>query len=311
MQNLYLPFKPRNIHGVYGVNYYFKNSNGFDNRLQFEAEVRYCGQFLDDYAIYHLSKSGFVVNRNESDEYLYDIAQKCVSVLYPITILVNRKGNIVYVHSSDRRKEWLEMRTELNQYYQGSTFEDYLDKIENQLDSTDIYNRMVSTDLFFSQLFSLKYGGNDANLDFNRSVEYVPFAFPLNVTLKQEIDFDVKDETVNYFRVYQKGVTKTAYKYGTVYQEQGLDLKQYNSKVSATLDVGYELDKKSFLVEAIEGDYIIQVNGNPFSSARVEAYRLHEKPIEVGVDDYFLQLKKEHLSSDNLFSRRLKRFFND
>ena len=311
MQNLHLAFRPRNIHGVYGINYYFEDSNGSKNRIQFEAVVRYCGQYLNDYAIYHLTKGEFVVNRNESDEYLYDIAKKCASVLYPVAILVDRKGNIVYVHPSDRKKEWMEMRAELDRYYKGPTAEDYLYKIENQLDSTDVYNKMIHTDPFFSQLFSVRYGNHDADAEFNRSVGYVPFTSPLNVTFKQEIDFDVDDDTVNYFRVYQKGATETAYKYGTVYQEQGLDPKQYNSEVSATLDVSYELDKNSFLLEAIGGDYVVKVDGRQFSGMRMEAYRLYEKPAGIGVDTYFQKLEKEHLRKENSFSGRLKRFFND
>lgn len=311
MQNLHLTFRPRNIHGVYGINYYFEDSNGSKKRLQFEAVVRYCGQYLNDYAIYHLTKGEFVVNRNESDEYLYDIAKKCASVLYPVAILVDRKGNIVYVHPSNRKKEWMEMRAELEQYYKGSTAEDYLNKIGNQLDSTDMYNKMIRTDPFFSQLLSVRYGNNDANAEFNRNVGYVPFTFPLDVTFRQDIDFDVNDDTVSYFRIYHKGATETEYKYGIVYQQQGLDSKQYNSKVSATLDVSYELDKNSFLVEAIEGDYVVRVDDRQFSGLRVEAYRLSEKPVGIGVDKYFQKLEKEHLKKENSFSGRLKRFFND
>lgn len=77
-------------------------------------------------------------------------------MLYPVAILVDRKGNIVYVHPSNRKKEWMEMRAELDRYYKGPTVADYLDKIGNQLDSTDIYDKMIHTDPFFCQLFSVR-----------------------------------------------------------------------------------------------------------------------------------------------------------
>lgn len=311
MQHLHLTFKPQNIHGVYGINYYYTNSNGLENRLQFEAEVCYCGQYMDEYAIFHLTKSEFVVNRNESDEYLYDIAKKCASVIYPIAILVDNKGRIVYIQPPKREKEWVEMRAELVRYYKGSTVKDYLNKVENQLNSTDIYHKIVNTDMFFSQLFSIKYGENNVDLELNRGGEYVPFTLPMDLTFNQEVDCNLNDDAVNCFSIYHKGATTTEYKYGTVYNQQGLDSSLYHSKVSATIDMSYELDKKSFSVEAIEGDYIVKVNDKPFSIARIEAYRLHEKPIERRVDKDFQKMEQENLKKENSFSNSLKRYFNE
>ena len=39
---LKIPFHPKAIHGIYGVNYYFHKKDALPQRLQFEATVEYC-----------------------------------------------------------------------------------------------------------------------------------------------------------------------------------------------------------------------------------------------------------------------------
>lgn len=93
---LKIPFHPKAIHGIYGVNYYFHKKDALPQRLQFEATVEYCGQYMDEYSIYHISKKEYVVNRNETDEYLYDIAKKCADIIYPVTVLLDGTGIRIY-----------------------------------------------------------------------------------------------------------------------------------------------------------------------------------------------------------------------
>lgn len=105
-----MPFLPKAIHGIYGVNYYFHKKDTVSQRLQFEATVEYCGLYMDEYSIYHISKKEYVVNRNETDEYLYDIAKKCADIIYPITVLLDRNGHPVFIRTDDIVERWSEKR---------------------------------------------------------------------------------------------------------------------------------------------------------------------------------------------------------
>ena len=78
---LKIPFHPKAIHGIYGVNYYFHKKDALPQRLQFEATVEYCGQYMDEYSIYHISKKEYVVNRNERMN-IYMILPRSVPILY-------------------------------------------------------------------------------------------------------------------------------------------------------------------------------------------------------------------------------------
>lgn len=80
-QNRYSEIPQESIHGIYGVNYYFQTENNTMQRLQFEVAVVFCGQYMENYYKYCINKNQFIVNRNESDEYLYDIAKKCANTI--------------------------------------------------------------------------------------------------------------------------------------------------------------------------------------------------------------------------------------
>ena len=97
-----IPFQPKAIHGIYGVNYYFQKKDAVSQRLQFEAIVEYCGQYMEEYSLYHISKKEYVVNRNESDEYLYDIAKKCADIIYPISVLLDMVLTLSTSYTYDR-----------------------------------------------------------------------------------------------------------------------------------------------------------------------------------------------------------------
>lgn len=140
---------PKAIHGIYGVNYYFHKKDALPQRLQFEATVEYCGQYMDEYSIYHISKKEYVVNRNETDEYLYDIAKKCADIIYPITVLLDRNGHPVFIRTDDIVERWSEKRHELDRYYKGDTAEYYLSKVEEAVNDPVKMMQLISNDLFF------------------------------------------------------------------------------------------------------------------------------------------------------------------
>lgn len=105
-QNRYSEIPQESIHGIYGVNYYFQTENNTMQRLQFEDSSSLLrsiyGELLQ--VLYH--KNQFIVNRNESDEYLYDIAKKCANTIYPVTVLIDRNRTPVYIKIENIANKW-------------------------------------------------------------------------------------------------------------------------------------------------------------------------------------------------------------
>lgn len=96
-QNRDLEFPSESIHGIYGVNYYFQTENNTMQRLQFEVAVVFCGQYMENYYKYCINKNQFIVNRNESDEYLYDIAKEGANTIDNVQTKVMMKVLLFYM----------------------------------------------------------------------------------------------------------------------------------------------------------------------------------------------------------------------
>lgn len=289
----YLKHTPTTFHGTYGVNYYFKDANGAENRLQFETDVRYCGQHMKKYAIYHLTKRAFVVNRNETDEYLYDIAKKCASAVYPLAVLLDKDKKVVYMKPPKVKERWLKVRAELEQYYKGETAVEYINKFENKLNSNEFFNRILESDLFWMQLFAIDYGVDKIHHN-QYKLPFFPYMYPIGVDSEQSIDEEgLSDIDSKYFRVFHHGESTGKFRYGDIYNEIAMEADRFNSEVSARLDVAYEIDNNNGRIESIEADYAIYVDDEIHSSIRMEGYRLHEKPLDYDEDNEFKLMEKE------------------
>lgn len=307
---LKIPFEPKAIHGIYGVNYYFHKKDTVPQRLQFEATVEYCGQYMDEYSIYHISKKEFVVNRNESDEYLYDIAKKCADIIFPITVLLDQNGHPVLIRTDDIVRRWSEKRTELDRYYKGDTAEYYLNKVEEAVNDPVKMTQLISNDLFFSQLFAFQYH-NEANMvEFENDIMLIPFSIPLQFSSMQEIDMDsYSNSKYDTIHIIHRGSTKNPYKYRDFYSSSDMNANQYNATLTAKYCIHCSLGKESKDVEAIEGDFVISKEEDDLNSIKIEAYRLDEKVLEYGFDEEFEKSEREHKRIDNSLMNKLKRYF--
>lgn len=306
----HLTFTPESIHGIYGVNYYFHKKDTVLQRLQFEATVEYCGQYMGEYYLYHISKKGYVVNRDESDEYLYDIAQKCANIIYPISVLLDMNGHPVLIRTDDIVRRWSEKRTELDRYYKGDVAEYYLNKVEEAVNDPVKMTQLISNDLFFSQLFAFQYHNVANMIEFENEMMLIPFSIPLQFSSMQEIDMEsYSNSECDTIHIIHKGSTRTPYKYGDFYSSSDMNASQYNTMLSAKYCIHYNLEKESLDVEAIEGDFVISKEEDDSNSIKIEAYRLDEKALEYGFDEEFEKSEREQKRIDNSLMNKLKRYF--
>lgn len=307
---LKIPFQPKAIHGIYGINYYFHKKDTVPQRLQFEATVEYCGQYMDEYSIYHISKKEFVVNRNESDEYLYDIAKKCADIIFPVTVLLDENTHPVLIRTDDIVRRWSEKRPELDRYYKGETAKYYLNKVEEAVNEPVKMTQLISNDLFFSQLFAFQYH-NEANMiEFENEIMLIPFSIPLQFSSVQEIDMSsFSNSEYDTIQVLHKGKTKNPYKYGDFYGASKINASQYNATLSAKYCICYSLGKERYDVEAIEGEFVISKEKDDLNFIKIEAYKLDERVLEYGFDEEFEKKEREQKRIDNSLVNKLKRYF--
>lgn len=307
---LEMPFQPKAIHGIYGVNYYFHKKDSVSQRLQFEATVEYCGQYMEEYFIYHISKKEYIVNRNESDEFLYDIAKKCADIIFPITVLLDENGHPALIRTDDIARRWSERRTVLDRYYKGDTAEYYLSKVEEAINDPVKMTQFISNDLFFSQLFAFQYHNTTNITEFENDIRLIPFTIPLEFSSMQEIDMDsYSNLECDTIHIIHKGSTKKPYKYGDFYGSSDMNTSQYNAMLSAKYCIHYSLGKERQDVEAIEGNFVISKDDDDLDSIKIEAYKLDEKTLEYGFDEEFEKNEREQKRIDNSLMNKLKRYF--
>ena len=308
-KKIHLRLTPESIHGTYGINYYFQKKSGSTQRLQFEVSVVYCGQYMEDYFIYHISKNEFVVNRNESDEYLYDIAKKCAAIIYPVTVLIDSKGTPVYMRIDDMEEKWIAARTEMDRYYKGEVAEQYLDNVENFLNNKTEWIRIITDDLFLSYLFSI-FSQDEESSSFSNEIALIPFQTRLMFDCIQNIDKEsIKSEISEVIHIIREGITNMPYKSDLLYSRAKRPLEERAGQLSSKFKLKYRLEKSNMSVASIEGNFEISVNDKNFSTTRFTAFRLYEKPLPYGEDPYFAEMEKKQQRIDNTFLNKITRTF--
>lgn len=309
IKQIHLRLTPESIHGTYGINYYFHTKTGSAQRLQFEVSVVYCGQYMENYFLYHISKNEFVINRNESDEYLYDIAKKCAKVIYPVTVLIDSKGTPVYMRIDDIEERWIAARTEMDRYYKGEVAEQYLDNVENFLNNKTEWTRIITDDLFLSHLFSI-FSQDEESSSFSNEIALIPFQTCLMFDCVQNIDKgSIKSQTSEVIHITREGITNMPYKSDMLYSRAKRPVEERAGQLSSKFKLKYGLEKSDMCVESIEGDFEISVNDKSFSTTRFTAFRLYEKPLPYGEDPYFAQMEKKQRRIDNSFWNKISRTF--
>lgn len=303
-----LRLSPESIHGTYGINYYHTKT-GSAQRLQLEVSVVYCGQYMEDYFIYHISKNEFVVNRNESDEYLYDIAKKCAEVIYPVTVLIDSKGTPVYMRIDDIEEKWIAARTEMDHYYKGGVAEQYLDSVENFLNNKTEWTRIITDDLFLSHLLSV-FSQDEENSSFSNEIALIPFQTRLMFDCVQNIDKEsIKSQTSEVIHITRKGITNMPYKSDMLYSRAKRPVEERAGQLSSKFKLKYRMEKSNMCVESIEGNFEMSVNDKSFSTTRFTAFRLHEKPLPYGEDPYFAEMEKKQQRMNHSFLNKIKNLF--
>ena len=308
-EKINLIFSPQSLHGVYGINYYFQPEGGNPQRVQFEVSVVYCGQYMEDYSIYHIDKSKFVINRNGSSEYLYDIAKRCAPAIYPVTVLIDSKGTPVYMRIDDMEEKWIAARTEMDRYYKGEVAEQYLDNVENFLNNKTEWIRIITDDLFLSYLFSI-FSQDEESSSFSNEIALIPFQTRLMFDCIQNIDKEsIKSEISEVIHIIREGITNMPYKSDLLYSRAKRPLEERAGQLSSKFKLKYRLEKSNMSVASIEGNFEISVNDKNFSTTRFTAFRLYEKPLPYGEDPYFAEMEKKQQRIDNSFLNKITRTF--
>lgn len=304
-EKINLIFSPQSLHGVYGINYYFQPEGGNPQRVQFEVSVVYCGQYMEDYSIYHIDKSKFVINRNGSSEYLYDIAKRCAPAIYPVTVLTDNKGTPVYIRINDIKKRWLAARPEIDQYYEGEAVEQYLNNVENFVNNKAEWEHIITDDLFLSHLFSI-FNQKENNSSFNKKIALIPFQSPLVFDCSQNINKENINPEYEVIRIVREGITNVPYKSDLLSPRAKVPMEKRAGQLKSKFKLQYTLDKSNLYADAIEGDFEIWVNDKIVSTTRLTGFRLDEKPLPYGEDPYFVKKVKKQRRMDHPSSNESK-----
>ena len=303
-----IPFHPEAPMGAFGVNLYIDRKGKPQQRVQFVATVVYCGQYMDEYLIYHLSKTDFVINKNLSDEYLYAMATECTKAIYPITVLINKTGRLYAMRTDNIPPRWIEKRKLLEMYYQGEFADNYFNKVEETINNPAKLRKIIEDDLFFSQLFNITYGKNNMEeIAFENSLNIIANAAPFKYKCTQNIDFDcLHNSETDYFDIKHKGETVDNYETRQFFKET----KGNKTPLKSTYTLTYEIEKTKLDINSLTGNFIVKTEEETLMETTLTAYRLYEKPVSQQVDEYLLEAEKQQKRQDNSFIKSVFKLFN-
>lgn len=153
---------------IYGVFYLIQNYNNryfvelisTRYKITYNIQISFLEITSDDLYSFSIHRTDFRLNEQPVDLMLYELADKMISSLYPISIVINNKDRKVVevLNHQDILKRANSILDSLNNYYKGEFAEKYIDNFRSHVKNSNIVKRIINSDLF-SNLFFLPLQG--------------------------------------------------------------------------------------------------------------------------------------------------------
>lgn len=155
---------------------------------------------------------GFLVNGEEPDLMLEQLAWKCRSVLQHCIYHIDRTGIIISLENHHSIiKSWEQLKQRLEMEYSGAIFKKYIDLYEKVIYDAAILLSKLKKDIFIGQFYSAMYG--------------VPFQDYLRKAREQVQFFGIDYEIDMLYALQQEGIRDGD---GLLHLVKTIDKKAYN-----------------------------------------------------------------------------------
>lgn len=284
-----LRYNPQLLTGTYGINIHI-NKPEVNYRIQFEEMVQFAGHISTDLYAFRITRDNLLINGIEPDEHIFELANECSKIIYPITLLTNNKGLCQMIRNDDIRQRWLEKKHDIEKRFVGKGSEIYISLLEDKINNPDYTSLLVEKDLFISLFFGLMYETRIVSeKKIKRYVPVLPFADPVEFTFQNSVTECENNKDLIIREIGSLSGEVCLHK--LIKNEQNDTLLPEEQTLSGSCDVKYSLDIEYHNIKSIEGAFVLRHGESNIMDIAVTAYYLSEKPIESIRDEYINRLR--------------------
>ena len=230
----WLPQQPYRTQRSYEMLCRLKTSGKEDITIQSTFFVTPVGSCYNDNYILLIDRKNIIINNNEGLTILEEMALACSACLFPVCIMVNRRGEFLHIHNHPQIVEhWEAIKHQLFETYDGEVAHRYINKNNDTIHNKELLCHALKNDFFFYCYFKPLYIYYTNELD---SIEKWDPADFLEVGTPIEMDQKVfYDSSVNSIRV----------------NATNIDAK--DSRSTTTISLQYTLNPEFNTIDTIKG----------------------------------------------------------
>lgn len=189
----------------YGVTQrYFKHTEKM-NLLNFEVDIT--EEVLDGNCLTTFNKYFVRVNNSDNFRLIEQLYNKIDNGFYPLILSSNKDGSFKeIVNSKEIKKRWVQLRPELEDYYQGETSQKILSDAEVTVCNTELYGNNLLKSIFFKLWHTPVYRSYAKEETVEFEDHYFIFLNHTGVKFKMKLDTNLKISENNKFIIHLTGV---------------------------------------------------------------------------------------------------------
>lgn len=180
------------INNSYGVIYTIENGKELHTVKQ-EINVSWKAKSENGFYFFEVARIGNVyINDTAASTMAEEIAEKASSALYPLLVVVDEKGEWVYINNFNEIEErWHEAKKQIRKYYQGQQVEKYISIYDRNLEDDDTLYLSLSKDWFLKAFFNgihTQYPSSSLSIQKEIGFPFIAKTENINYLVDQKLD---------------------------------------------------------------------------------------------------------------------------
>lgn len=230
------------------------------SKVQFEAEVT-IRRFPDlGYFEYKIKKDNIFINKHAPKTLAEKLSIETLKALYPLEIKTTLNNEFLdVINHKEILERWATIKAQLQKEYTGNAITQYITKFEAMLNQKYRLLHSLKQEVFYTLLFQDIYTQYGDALKKESTINFPVRGFQNSLVFK------------GIQRINKK---KTYYNTALACFESQLE----NGATQATLNVEYDLDGNTFLLENVVAKCAIINNNSVIKTVNASIYHLKEKP---------------------------------
>ncbi len=237
----------------YGV-MYTMYTNDVVNTIKYEMSVECLAEEVDNHFLFQLDKtSKTFINDEEVNEIADELADKTARTIFPLVLLVNKKGEWKEVYNADEIKNrWQKNKVKILEEYQGEFVEQYLAIAGVKLETKEQLEKTLQKDFFINTYFRPIF-----SFSAHKPQSQIKYNFPLlpsaeNVAYMLEQKQYSEMDSLGFIRIEQNGELNN--------QKEHDPSQQQASKRDSYYKSSYYLDAKEHHIDSVIVEAFLQTD---------------------------------------------------